>query len=122
MANETSATITLTSTVSGVTTKATSRGSVSRSNPQAAQGSFTASSTSTQIQIIGTVTEDIIMVKNDGDTNVVHIQTGSSGTTGRFSTIPAGGLTYIHAASGVSYYAICETGQTTTVTFSALSN
>lgn len=119
---ETSIAIQLSSTVGGVTTKATPRGSLSRSNPQAAQGSFTASSTSTQLQILGTVTEDVILVKNDGDTNVVHLQTGSSGTTGRFCTLSAGGIALIQASSGNSYYAICETGQTTTVTFTALSN
>ena len=122
MSAESSFSLILSSTVTGVTTKARYTGTQSRTNPQSAAGSITASSTSTQLQIVGTVTEDLILVKNDGDTNVVHVQTGSSGSTGRFATIKAGGGMFLPVASGVSYYVICESGQTTVVSFTILSD
>lgn len=122
MANESNYTLTYNSTVSGVTAKCRVTGNQSRTNPEYYQGAILASATHVQLAITGTITEDTFVVKNEGDTNVVHLQTSNSGSTGRFATIKPGGLTVVQAASATSYYAVCESGQSSVISVTILSD
>lgn len=123
MANETQITFSITSTVGGVVLpRVQDSVSQDRTNSEYYLGSLLVTSTHAQLAIAGAITEDNIRIRNIG-ASVVHVQTGSSGTTGRFSTLKAsGGFCFFPIASGVSIYVVCESGQTSDISFTILSD
>lgn len=124
MSAETSIKVSITSTVGTVSIPRVDYTTPhNRSNTGANIGTLLASDTATQLQITGTVTEDVFSIRNVGPTNDCYVQTGSSGSTGRFAILKPGGAPCVFAvASGVSIYVICGTSLTTDVSFVVLSN
>jgi rhodanese-related sulfurtransferase len=94
-----------------------------RTNSEFDQGSIEATQTHAQLAIPGSITEGYYLIRNVGASNVVHVQTGASGTTGRFATLPAsGGIALFPLVAAGAVYVVCESGQTSNIAYTILSN